>query len=83
MRMKAFKRLAGSLDLTKSNVTPLALQTFVGQVAGILNLTPLGVSIRNAASPALNIITPSHFQTFHQTKRNLVGCITVEGIMDG
>ena len=40
VRMKAFKRLAGYLDLTRSNVTPLALQSFVAQVAAILNLTP-------------------------------------------
>ena len=82
-RMKAFKHLAGSLDLTRSNITTLALQTFVTQVAAILNLTPLGVSIRNAASPALNVLTPNHFQTFNHTRRNLVGSVTVGGILDG
>ena len=55
----------------------------MAQVAAILNLTPLGVSIRNAASPALNVITPNQFQTFHNTKRNLIGSVTIGGILDG
>ena len=43
----------------------------------------LGVSIRNAASPALNVITHNQFQTFHNTKRNLIGSVTIGGILDG
>ena len=81
--MKSFKSLAGPLDLTRSRMTPLFLQTVVTQVASLLNSTPLGVSIKNSASPTLNIFTPNQFMAFNHHKQNQIGSISVAGILQG
>ena len=74
-RQKGFSRLLGSLDLRKTDISLMSLQTLTYQISSLCNSTPLGLMTIETPFSSMKFITPNHFLNHVNYKRSLVGPI--------
>ena len=83
IRVKAAKRLLGSMNMTTMQVTALDLQTRASepQAQSIINSTPLGTMVR-PASNKLSVVSPMDFTILGRNRRTLITSISFPKSLD-